>query len=172
MSENYAWDVGTGNMESWPMAIPTINVNDTTKTAVAKTFSPLFNIEKGKNITIYVTAKDFEGTPVSGTASLSSIKVMFGGTIEEGPADDLPKTWDMTSSLINVSLIDGEGLLEIVPDDLPADMNYDFAEYTTVLTIEKDSGGSETLKINFFMMDDEKISTFKDSMGGSEPVEV
>ena len=169
MSENYAWDVGTGNMESWPMAIPTISVNDSTKTAVAKTFSPLFDVEKGKNITIYVTAKDFEGTSVSGKASLSSIKVMFGGTFDEGPAGDLPKTWDMTSSLINVTLVNGEGLLEVSPDDLPDDMNYDFAEYTAVLTIEKDSGGTETLKVNFFMMDEDNMPEFDGPKDGAMP---
>ena len=169
MSEQSAWDVGTGNMESWPMAIPKITINDSTKTAVAKTFAPLMDIEYGANITIYVTAKDFEGTPISGTASLTSIKVMFGGTFEYGPADDLPKTWDMTSSLINVTLVDGEGLLKVTPDDLPDDMDYDFAEYTTVLTIEKDSGGTETLKVNFFMMDEDNMPEFDGPKDDSMP---
>jgi hypothetical protein len=39
MSEKFAWDIGTGNMQTWPMAIPTLSFNDTANTYTANTRS-------------------------------------------------------------------------------------------------------------------------------------
>ena len=172
MSEKFAWDIGTGNMENWPMAIPTIRINSSTKTAAAVTFVPKRDFDKNDNITLYVTAKDFTGAPISGTAVLNKIKMSFGGSFAAGPFGDLPKIWNVSSSNINVTLVDGEGLLKIKGTDLPADLrsggSYDFSfgEFTAFIEVNDNSGRTETLKINFFMMDKSNIG--RDGEGGSK----
>ncbi|MDW7731181.1 MAG: hypothetical protein SCH66_01990 [Methanolobus sp.] len=161
MSEGEAWDIDSGNMESWPLAFPTLNINESGDTATLKSFAPVFDFDINDSITIYLTAREFDGTPVNGTAELQSLKMNFGGYFEEGPADNLPVSWNMSSAMINTTLVNGEGLLEITSGDLSA-IDYDFGEFTAFVTIEKDSGGTETLKMNFFRVNDELMALYED----------
>ncbi len=172
MSEKFAWDVGTGNMQSWPMAFPTISINDTTNTATARTFAPKFDLNRTDNITIYVIAKDFSGVRINGVAELTQIKMSFGGNITNGFFDTLPMTFTMTTP-INVTLVDGEGLLRVTLAQLPADLrsggsyDFDFAELTAVVQITEDGTGRvETLKNNFFVMAKDKMSQGGPMEGG------
>ncbi|MBP1908120.1 Ig-like domain-containing protein [Methanolobus bombayensis] len=161
MSEGEAWDIGSGNMENWPLAFPTLNINEGDNTATLKSFAPVYDFDSNESITIYLTAREFDGTPINGTAELQSLKMMFGGYFDEGPADNLPISWDMSSEMINTTLVDGEGVLEILPDDMDG-INYDFGEFTAVVTIEKETGGSEALKMNFFRVDEEMMDMYED----------
>ena len=163
MSEKFAWDIGTGNMQSWPIAIPTINVSDSEVTGNATTFAPMFDLNRSDNITIYVIAKDFSGNRISGVANLTQIKMSFGGNITNGFFDTLPMTFAMTAP-VNVTLVEGEGLLRVTPAQLPAELraggsyDFDFAELTAVVQItEQDTGRVETLKTNFFMSAKDKM---------------
>ncbi len=153
MSEGQAWEIGTGNMDSWPVAFPTLKINESAGTAILKSFSSVSEVQTNETITVFVTAKDFDGTPVEGTAELKSLKMTFGGYFEEGPVEDGPVSWDMSSAMVNTTLVDGEGTLEILPEDMEG-IDYDFAEFTAFVDIQKNSGGTETLKINFFMQGD------------------
>ena len=156
MSERGAWDIGTGNMESYPMAIPTIKINGTLR---AMTFIQKQDLDKNDSITLYVAAKDFKGTPINGTAVLTKIKMSFGGSFTRGPFDDLPKTWDMAN--VSVTLIEGEGLIRVNRSEMPADLraggNHDFSfgEFTAFIDVtdNDNAGRTETLKKNFFIMD-------------------
>lgn len=156
MSERGAWDIGTGNMESYPMAIPTIKINGTLR---AMTFIQKQDFDKNDSITLYVAAKDFTGTPINGTAVLTKIKMSFGGSFNRGPFDDLPKTWDMAN--VSVNLTEGEGLIRVNNSEMPADLkaggNYDFSfgEFTAFIDVtdNDNAGRTETLKKNFFIMD-------------------
>lgn len=176
MSERFAWDVGTGNMESWPLAIPTLTINESAKTATAKTFAPLFDIDKTDNITIYVTAKDFSGVPINGTVELKQLKLSFGGNFSDGFFEGLPKTWDMPDSTV-VNLTNGEVLLNVNSSQLPADLksggsyNFDFGEFTAIIEITSSgTGQKESLKTNFFIID--KANIPDDPMdGGKGPEE-
>lgn len=167
MSEKFAWDIGTGNMQTWPMAIPTISLNDTANTYTAKTFARKDNLNRSENITIYVIAKDFSGVNINGVAELTHIKMSFGGNITNGFFDTLPMTFTMTTP-VNVTLADGEGLITLTPAQLPDELksggsyDFDFAELTAIVTItETGTGRVETLKNNFFVMAKDKMS-----MGG------
>ncbi len=159
MSENGAWDIGTGNMQNWPMAFPTIKINVTAKTARAMTFVPKQNFGKNDSITLYVAAKDFTGRPINGSAVLTKIKMSFGGSFVSGPFDDLPKIWNINN--VNVTLVDGEGLIRINETDMPAELRaegsheFSFGEFTAFIDVNDDdnAGRTETLKINFFIMD-------------------
>jgi len=173
MSERWLMSVGTGHIERGrEISIPTFTINDSAKTATAKTFAAYDDFNKSDNLTILVTAKDFEGTPISGTAELKQLKMMFGCSFITGFFDDLPKTWNMTSAMVNVTLSDGEGLLEMTPAALPAELrsggSHDFSmgEFTAIVEIDDDSGGTETLKINFFMVDKSAMAVFMDENEG------
>ncbi|WP_340819187.1 hypothetical protein [Methanolobus sp. WCC4] len=161
MTEGEAYDIGTGNMDNWPMSFPSINIDDASDTATLKTFVSAMDVDVNETVTIYVTAKDFDGTPVNGTATLQSLKMSFGGTFTSGPAEDIPVTWDMSSAMINTTLVNGEGTLEIAPSDL-SEIEYDFGEFTAFVDIEKDSGGVETLKMNFFRFNEDMMDMFED----------
>ncbi|WP_143072291.1 hypothetical protein [Methanolobus profundi] len=171
MSEGQAWDIGTGNMESWPLAFPTLNIDEGENTATLKSFAPVFEVDVNESITIYITAREFDGTAINGTAELDSLKMMFGGTFMEGPTDDLPVTWDMSSAMVNTTLVNGEGALEIAPEDMSG-IDYDFGEFTAFVTVQKDSGGTETLKMNFFRVNEEMMDMFEDEgpMGSEGPM--
>jgi hypothetical protein len=165
MSEGEAWEIGTGNMDSWPLAFPTLNIDEDAGTAVLKSFVPAFDFDVNENITIYVTAREFDGTTVNGTAELRSLKMTFGGTYIGGFAENLPISWNMSSAMINTTLVNGEGTLIITPDDI-SHIDYDFGEFTAFVDIEKESGGTETLKMNFFRMDEENEPDFDDGSKG------
>ncbi|SDF54810.1 hypothetical protein SAMN04488589_0847 [Methanolobus vulcani] len=171
MSERTASEIGTGNMDSWPISFPTLKINDSTNTAVLKSFAPATELDVNDSITIFVTARDFDGTPVEGNAELKSLKMTFGGTYDEGMAADLPVTWNMSSAMINATLVDGEGILEIKSEDM-GDINYDFGEYTAFVSVNKQSGGEEILKINFYRVNSDKMNMYDsgdmagDPMGG------
>jgi hypothetical protein len=174
MSEKFAWDVGTGNMQSWPMAIPTVNVSDSSVTGTARTFAPKFDLNRSDNITIYVIAKDFSGVRINGVAELTQIKMSFGGNITNGFFDTLPMTFTMTTP-INVTLADGEGLITLTPDQLPDELksgssyDFDFAELTAVVQITEDGTGRvETLKNNFFVMAKDKMNQGGPMEGGKK----
>ena len=166
MSERTASDIGTGNMDSWPLSFPTLRINDSTDTAILKSFAPVTELEVNDTITIFVTARDFDGTPVEGTAELESLKMTFGGTFDDGTAEDLPITWDMSAAMINATLVDGEGILEIEPEDM-GDMDYDFGEFIAFVSVNKESGGEEILKINFYRMNYDRMYMY-DEMEGDE----
>nr|WP_321496506.1 hypothetical protein [uncultured Methanolobus sp.] len=166
MSERTAYEIGTGNMESWPLSFPTLRINDSADTAILKSFAPATELEVNDTITIFVTAKDFDGTPIEGTAELDSLKMTFGGTFQEGTAEDLPITWDMSDEMINATLVDGEGILQIQPDEME-DMDYDFGEFIAFVTVNKESGGEEILKINFYRMNYDRMYMY-DEMEGDE----
>ena len=159
MSEKTAWDIGTGNMQNWPMAFPTLKINASAKTARAMTFVPKQNFDKNDSITLYVAAKDFTGRPINGTAVLTKIKMSFGGYFATGPFDDLPKIWNINT--VNVTLDDGEGLIRINETDMPSELRsggsheFSFGEFTAFIDVNDDdnAGRTETLKINFFIMD-------------------
>jgi len=158
MSERSAWDIGTGNMQNWPISFPTVKINDSAKTARAHTFISKQNFDKNDSITLYVSAKDFKGKPINGTAVLTKLKMSFGGSFGTGPFDDLPKTWVINN--VNVTLLDGEELIRINKSDMPADLkpggthDFVFGEFTAFIdVIDSDNGRTETLKTNFFMMD-------------------
>ncbi|VVB86781.1 Uncharacterised protein [uncultured archaeon] len=172
MSEQFAWDIGTGNMQSWPLAFPTLTINDTTNTAIAKTFAPKPDLDRTDNITIYIIAKDFSGTRINGVANLTSIKMSFGGNVTNGFFETLPMTWAM-SPPVNVTLVDGEGLIKVTTSQLPADLrpggsyDFDFAEMTAVVEItETGTGRVETLKTNFFINDKSKMMSGGPMEGG------
>ena len=85
-------------------------------------------------------AKDFTGTPINGTAVLTKIKMSFGGSFATGPFDDLPKIWDINN--VNVTLVDGEGLIKINKTDMPADLraggshDFSFGEFTAFIDVK------------------------------------
>lgn len=175
MSEKTAYEMGNGNLDSWPIAFPTLQIADGSTTGSLRSFVQVFDFNKNESIKIYVTAKDFTGTDVEGNATLTSLKMTFGGSFMEGFAGDLPRTWDMTSAMINTTLVDGVGLLEISPEDLPAEVQvpgtYDFGEYTAFVEVEDTEGRTETLKMNFFLIDEENMPEWggsKDEDKGSE----
>ncbi|MDD5615396.1 MAG: Ig-like domain-containing protein [Candidatus Methanoperedens sp.] len=175
MSEQFAWDVGTGNMQNWPLAFPTLSFNDTANTYTARTFAPKFDLNRSDNITIYVIAKDFSGVRINGVARLTQIKMSFGGNITSGFFDTLPMTFTMTTP-INVTLADGEGLITVTPAQLPDELksggayDFDFAELTAVVQITEDGTGRvETLKNNFFIMDKGKMRSGGPMEGGPKP---
>lgn len=159
MSEKGAWDIGTGNMDNYPLAFPTIKINMSANTAKATTFIQKQDFDKNDSITLYVAAKDFTGTPINGIAVLTKIKMSFGGSLTTGPFNDLPKTWDIDN--INVTLVEGEGLIRMNKTQMPADLkaggNHDFifGEFTAFIDVRDNdnAGRTETLKKNFFIMD-------------------
>ncbi len=161
MSEGEAWDIGTGNMDSWPLAFPSLNINESENSATLKSFAPVYDFDVNESITIYITAREFDGTPVDGIAELKSLKMTFGGTFEEGPAEGLPVSWDMSSEMINATLVDGEGVLEILPEEM-GEINYDFGEFTAIVDIEKGSGETETLKMNFFRVNQDMMGMYEE----------
>ncbi|MDO8726564.1 MAG: Ig-like domain-containing protein [Candidatus Methanoperedens sp.] len=172
MSEKFAWDIGTGNMQTWPIAIPTVNVSDSSVTGTAKTFARKDNLNRSDNITIYVIAKDFSGVNINGVANLTQIKMSFGGNITNGFFETLPMTFTMTTP-INVTLVDGEGLITLTPAQLPAELrsggsyDFDFAELTAIVQItDVGTGRVETLKNNFFVMAKDKMSLGGPMEGG------
>jgi len=159
MSEKGAWDIGTGNMDNYPLAFPTIKINMSANTAKAMTFIQKQDFDKNDSITLYVAAKDFTGTPINGIALLTKIKMSFGGSLTTGPFNDLPKTWDINN--INVTLVEGEGLIRINKTEMPADLkaggshDFIFGEFTAFIDVRDNdnAGRTETLKKNFFIMD-------------------
>ncbi len=172
MSEKTAWDIGTGNMQNWPMAFPTVKINDSAKSALARTFIPKQDFDKNDSINLYVSAKDFKGTPINGTAVLTKLKMSFGGSFEKGPFDDLPKIWDISN--VSVTLDDGEGLIKMNKSDLPADLKpggsheFIFGEFTAFIDVTDETDRTETLKTNFFMMDKTMDKGSSGGKGGSK----
>ena len=161
MSEYWVWEVGTGKIDRGDsISIPSLTINNTAKTATAKTFAAYDDFDRSDNITILVTAKDFSGSHISGNATLSQLKMMMGGSYSEDEGfcfiEDLPKTWSIDG--VNATLVDGEGLLKLTPDQMPVDLepgqshDFIFGEFTAIAQITDSSGGSESLKMNFFMV--------------------
>ncbi len=138
-----------GCLADWPFAAASLNITNQTLTTLKE--EQFFTTDE--NVTIWVKAKKFDNTPVTGTISVDKLIVLWKekmGVEEEmfGPPQEI-KNIDATGTMTS-----GEGTLIITNETIKTAVGgdgFDVGEFLVMLNVTASDGGSETMERHFMM---------------------
>ncbi len=145
-----------GSVYGWPFAAPSLKIDSTNKTATLTTLKQEEFFTTEENVTIWVEARKFDGTAVTGNISVDTLIVLWKESMGvDGEKFGPPQEYDIT---VNSTLTNGEGTLIITNTIIEGEVGeFDFGEFLVMLNVtESDAGGgSETTERHFMMFNPE-----------------
>jgi len=147
-----------GSLRDCPFAAPSLNI--TNQTANLTTLKDRTFFTTKENVTIWVKAKKFDNTPVTGNISVDKLIVLWKEKIGmEGEEDMFGPPQVITNITVNSTLTNGEGTLIITNttiQDAVGGEGFDFGEFLVMLNVtDSSSGGYETMERDFMMFNPE-----------------
>ncbi|MGB2729072.1 MAG: hypothetical protein WBD09_11530 [Halobacteriota archaeon] len=148
-----------GSVYGWPFAAPSLKIDSTNKTATLTTLKQEEFFSTEENVTIWVEARKFDGTAVTGNISVDKLVVLWKESMGvEGEKFGPPLEYDID---VNSTLTNGEGTLIITNTTLQSEEvgdSFDFGEFLVMLNVTESGGGSETTERHFMMFNPEFMS--------------
>jgi hypothetical protein len=143
-----------GSVYGDPFAAPSLRIDSTNKTATLTTLKREEYFTTEENVTIWVKAKKFDNTPISGNISVDKLIVLWTESMEgEGGMVGLPQEKDINAT---GTLTNGEGTLIITNTTLRGEVGeFDSGEFLVMLNVTESGGGSETMERHFMIFNPE-----------------